>query len=49
MDIESSLCVNIPEILLVHVAISSFVSDYLCHDGPTIAWQLRSVVRDLGF
>lgn len=40
MDIESSLCVNIPEILLVHVAISSFVADCSRREGPTIAWQL---------
>lgn len=40
MDIVSSMCVNIPEMLFVHVARSSFVADYTHHEGPTTAWQL---------
>lgn len=40
MDIISSLCVNIPEMLFACVARSSFVADYARHEGPTTAWQL---------
>lgn len=39
MDIISSMCVNIPEMLFVRVARSSFVADYARHEGHTIAWQ----------
>ena len=40
MDIISSMCVHIPEMLFVHVARSWFVADYALYEGPTIAWQL---------
>lgn len=40
MSIISSTCVNIPEIIFVRVAMSSFVADCSHFKDPTIVWQL---------